>query len=325
MAKPKQKTFSLYSWLLKKLRNKLILWYFFTFLSSLFYYQATAGGLNLWKYEGTSFPCSLLFGIIPVNSRSDLLLYSFFCFFIGSLLTILVCEYLKNYSLELGRNYLRKLILNYSMKNPSRPLLEKREVLNSFLIEVELFTPLFILTPQKIFAAVVNIILTFIFLTNFQPNNFSIYFIIFISLAVALLSFLTYRIQSQINQKLNRFRQQENVALEKYLANQTEPQKVKCLINSNFRKTRSSLSQKTLSYLPTLIIPGLSILFCFIYSVHHGNWETVDFVRVGAIAGSIQTIFWKVKDITDNLPEFSKIKVHYKPLQKVLSKLRRGK
>ena len=324
MAKPKQKPFPLSSWLLKKLRNKLILWYFFTFLSSLFYYQATSGGLKLWGYKKIPFPRSLLFGMVPVNSRNDLLLYSFFCFFVGALLTILVCEYLKNYCLELGRNYLRKLILNYSVKNPSHRLLENSEILNNFLVEVELFTPLFILTPHRIFAAVVNIILTFAFLTDFRPTNFSIYFVILISLAIALLSFLTYRIQSQINQKLNRFRQQENVIMEEYLTSQTEPQKVENLINANFRKTRSSLKKKTLSCLPNLIIPGLSILFCFIYSIHK-DWAVTDFVTVGAIAGSIQTIFWKVKDITDSLPEFSKIKVHHKSLQKVTGKIKSKK
>jgi hypothetical protein len=52
----------------------------------------------------------------------------------------------------------------------------------------------------------------------------------------------------------------------------------------------------------------------------HENWEVKDFVWTGSIAASIQTIFWKVKDITDNLPEIGKIKIHYKPLQKAISK-----
>jgi hypothetical protein len=38
------------------------------------------------------------------------------------------------------------------------------------------------------------------------------------------------------------------------------------------------------------------------------------------IASSIQVIFWKIKDINDNLPDLSKIDIHYKSLQKLLSK-----
>ena len=80
--------------------------------------------------------------------------------------------------------------------------------------------------------------------------------------------------------------------MEKYLEVQTEPQKVAKLINLNFQKTRSSLKKKTLAYLPNLIIPGLSIIFCFIYVVNYGtNWEIREFVEIGIIAGSIQTIF----------------------------------
>jgi hypothetical protein len=142
------------------------------------------------------------------------------------------------------------------------------EILNNFLGEVELFTPLFILVPHKIFSAGINIILTIIFLGNFRPDNFSNYFILLISLIISFLSFLTYRIQSQISQKLNQFRRQENTAMEKYLEKQIESQKVKKLIKSNFQKTRQSFLKKTLSYLPTFIIPGLSILFCFLYSMH---------------------------------------------------------
>ena len=316
------KTFSLYSWLLKKLRNKLILWYFFTFLSSFFYYQATSGGLKLWGYKEIEFPHHILFGTISISSRNALLLCSFFCFFVGNLLTILVCEYLKNYSLELCRNYLRRLIINRSEKKPARNRLEKMEILNNFLGETELFTPLFILVPHKIFSAGINIVLTIIFLRNFRSDNFSTYFILLVSLIIAFLSFFTYQIQSQISRKINQFRRRENATMEKYLENQIESQKVKKLIKSNFQKTHQSFLKKTLSCLPNLIIPGLSILFCLFYSIGHGNWETVDFVGVFMIATSIQTIFWKVKDITDNLPEIGKIKIHYKSLQKAISKTR---
>lgn len=317
MHKNKSENFSLYSWLLKKLHRKLVIWYFFTIISSFFYYQAF-NGLKFWGcFKDADFPYSSFFKIISINSRAQLIWYCFFCFFLGFLLTNLVCEYHKNYNLELGRFYCRKLIIKRSAR---KSLSVNSEIRNNFLSEVELFIPVFILVPQKIFAAIVNIIFTLVFLNNFKPDNFAIYFIIFTSIIVAFFSFIFYQIQSKINQKLNQFRQQENKALENYLEKQGNLQEVEDIIDSNFRKNRLSLWKKTFSYLPSFIIPGLSILFCFIYSFQKGNIREIEeFTRIYIIASSIQIIFWKIKDINDNLPDLSKIEVHYKSLQRLLS------
>ena len=114
--------------------------------------------------------------------------------------------------------------------------------------------------------------------------------------------------------------------MERYLKKLTDPQEVEKLVNSNFQKNRALLQKKTLSYLPNLIIPGLGILFCLICVIKYGrNWEIKEFVEISVIAGSIQTIFWKVREITDNSLEISKIKVHHKPLQKILHKLKVNK
>ncbi len=43
-----------------------------------------------------------------------------------------------------------------------------------------------------------------------------------------------------------------------------------------------------------------------------------------AIAGSLQTIFFKVKDIVDNLPAISKGKIYYQTLAKNLKNLERN-
>ncbi|MDR1670636.1 MAG: hypothetical protein LBR43_02865 [Spiroplasmataceae bacterium] len=234
------------------------------------------------------------------------------------MLTNLVCEYYKNYILELSRFFCRKLIIK---KSSQKSLSDNQEIRNNFLNEVELFIPFFILTPQKIFSAIVNIIFTLVFLTNFKPDRFSVYFILFTSLITALLSFVFYHIQRKINQELNHFRYQENVVLEKYLENHNDSREIESIINSNFRKNRLLLRKKTFSSLPNFIIPGLIIVFCFIYSFQKGhNCEIKEFAQVYMIASSIQVIFWKIKDINDNLPDLSKIDIHYKSLQKLLSK-----
>jgi len=199
--------------------------------------------------------------------------------------------------LELCRKKLRKLIISRSAKNPQSTRLHHQEISSNFIGESELFVPLFISVPQRIYAAIVNIILTLIFVAKFGEDNspvraFAIFFVIIVSLIIAFLSFFAYQVQKKINQQQNHFRQQENLAMEKYLEGKTGPQKVEKLINSNFQKTRPSLKNKTLSYLPNLIIPGLSILFCLIYIMNYGtSWEIKNFVEVFAIAGSIQTIF----------------------------------
>jgi ABC-type multidrug transport system fused ATPase/permease subunit len=320
MSESLSQKFSLYSWLFKKLRKELIIWYFFTFLSSFFYYQA-AHGLKIWGYKEW-IGYSTLFGTVVIKTRGSLLLYAFFCFFVGYLLTSLICDYWKNYTLELCRKQLRQLILNYSSHNPSQAHFHNKEILSNFLGEVELFVTPFISVPHRIYSAIVNIILTLIFMASFKENNFAISFVIVVSLILVFLSFFTYQIQKEINQQQNKFRQQENLAMEKYLEKLTESQKVKKLINSNFQKNHSSLKKKTLSYLPNLSIMGLGILFCCVYVINYGtNWETKEFAKIYLLAGSIQTIFWKAKEIIDNSLEISKIKVHYKPLQKILNKL----
>jgi len=319
MNKPPKKSFSLYSYLLKKLRRELIIWYFFTFLASFFYYQAT-NGLKMWNYKETN---ELFFGTVSVT-RTTLLCYSFFCFFVGFILTGLVCEYLKNYCLESCRFHLRKLLLNYSANQPQKTQTHRKEILSNFWGETELFVPPFIQVPQRVYNAIVNIIFTFVFLSSFNLDSFTIYFTIFfvtiISLTIALWSFLSYRTQTKINQQQNNFRYQENKAMESYLEKQNNPREVSKLIDSNFRQTKNALRKKTFAYLPNLVILGLSILFCFIYSWQK-KWEVKDILGIFQVAGSIQTIFFKVKDITDNSPEISKIKIHQQSLKKVLSKL----
>ena len=143
--------------------------------------------------------------------------------------------------MEICRIYLRKLILKHSAINPKQTQIHRKEIMNSFLGEVELFVPLFVLVPQKIFAAIINIFLTIVFLNTFPSNELSSPFIIFTSLAVAILSFFSYKIQTKINRQQNQFRYQENIAMENYLGNQENPKKVEKLINSNFRKNRASL------------------------------------------------------------------------------------
>jgi len=326
MSKPQGRKFSLYLWLLQKLRKELIIWYFFTFLSSFFYYQAVFG-LKKWGFEKNTFPTLFIFKTVVIKTRGGLLLYTFFCFFVASLLISLVCEHFKNYTSELCRKQLRKLIINQSAKNPQSTHLHRREILNNFLGETELFVPLFISIPYRIYSATVNIVLTLTFVARFEESNrtiglFAVIFVIIVSLVIAFWGFFTYQIQKKVNQKQDKFRRQENVAMEKYLEKQSHPQEVEKLVNSNFQKNRTLLKKKSLSYLPNLIIPGLNILFCLIYVINHGeNWEVKEFVKVGVIAGSIQSVFWKVKEIIDNSLEISKIKVHHRSLQKVLSKL----
>src|SRR6185295_2803434 len=92
--------------------------------------------------------------------------------------------------------------------------------------------------------------------------NLAILFIIITSLIITFLIFFAYQVQKKINQKQNKFLQQKNLFMEKYLEKPTDPQEVEKLVNSNFQKNRALLQKKTLSYLPNLIIPGLNILFC---------------------------------------------------------------
>jgi len=95
-----------------------------------------------------------------------------------------VGEYLKNYSLELCRFYLRKLLLVHSWKNPKKTKEHQKELLNNFFAEVELFAPIFILVPYRIFSAIVSIVFSFFFLTGLSrgdDSNFTTYFVLIIS------------------------------------------------------------------------------------------------------------------------------------------------
>ena len=324
MSKKKSNIFSLYFWLLKKLKNKLLLWYFSTFVSLFFYYQTTSYGLkHLWGYKNSNPPFQMF--LWKINSRAGLIFYLLLAFFIIYLFTSIICEYLKNYSLELCRFNLRKLILTYSKKNLTINQKYQKEILNNFFGEVELFTPTFILIPHKIFNAIISIILNFFFLSSLQNDignsNFAIYFIIFLSMVLIVLSFLSYQVQIKINRQENNLRHQENILFEEYLEKKKGSQKLKNLIDKNFRQNRHSFWKKAFSALSYLIIPGLGILFCFVYSYYQAkNSEIKEFVQIYSIAGSLQTIFFKVKDIIDSLPEISKGKIYYKSLQSIFKR-----
>ncbi|CAG8447172.1 9405_t:CDS:2, partial [Racocetra fulgida] len=114
--------------------------------------------------------------------------------------------------------------------------LHQQEILSNFWIETELFVPLFILIPQRIYSAIVNIILILIFVASFKGSDFAISFVLIVSLILAFLSFFVYQIQKKINQQQNNFRQQENQVAKKYLENPSQPQQVEKLINHNFQK-----------------------------------------------------------------------------------------
>jgi len=324
MTKLQKKTFSFYTFLLKKIRRELIIWYVLIFLFSFFYYQAV-NGIKLWGREGTVFPLSKIFGIFNIDSRVRLLQFSFICFFICHLPLSLIGEYLKIYLLESCRNDLRKFLIKLSSKNPYQTQRHRKELLNIFLGETELFIPLFILVPQRIFTAIVNIFFTIIFLSSFSSNELTSSFIFTTSFIIMILSFFSYKIQAKINFKQNQFRYQENIAMENHLETQYNQKKIEKLINSNFSKNRVFLWKKSLSYLPTLSIPGLTILFCFTYSIWYGNnWEIKIFVDTFLVATSIQTVFWKVKEITDSLPEISKIKIYLESLNEIVKKLEKN-
>jgi hypothetical protein len=229
--------------------------------------------------------------------------------------------------LELCRFYLRKRILLSSQNNIKKAKKYQKEIVNNFFGEVELFTPSFILVPQRIFSAIISVFFNLFFLTKLQQNdigskNFITYFIMALSFFLILLSFLSYRLQTKINRGENTFRHQENILFEEYLEKQQSSQNVENLINRNFHQIRLSLGKKAFSSLAYLLIPGLGILFCFFYSFYHGeNFEIKEFVKVGTIANSLQIIFFKVKDIVDNLPEISKGKIYYKSLEKILKSI----
>ena len=301
-----------------------MLWYFFTFISLFFYYQTTSYGLKqVWGYKASKLPFKVFFW--EINSRAGLIFYLLLAFFIVYLFTSIICEYLKNYSLELCRFHLRKLLLNYSKENPAITKNYQKEILHNFLSEVELFTPTFVLVPQKIFSAIISVVLNFFFLASLQndigSSNFAIYFIIFLSLVLIALSFLSYQIQIKINRQENKFRHQENILFEEYLEKKKDSQKIENFIDKNFRQNRRSFWKKAFSAFSYLIIPGLGILFCFAYSYCQAkNPEIKEFVQIYSIAGSLQTIFFKIKDIIDSLPEISKGKIYYKSLQSIIKR-----
>ena len=321
MVKFKKNNFSLYSWLLKRLLKRWSFWYLFTFISLYFYYQTTSYGLKwLWGYEKAKPPFEIF--VWEINSRAGLICYFLFGFFLIYLLTSIVCEYLKNYSFELCRFHLRKLILVCSQKNPKKTKEHQKETLNNFFTEVELFTPIFILVPQRIFSAIISIIFSFFFLSGLRRGNdsFTTYFILILSVILITLIYFFYQIQSKIHQKESKFRRRENALFEEYLQKQKNPQKVEKEIDKNFYQIRYSFWKKSFSALSYLIIPGFGILYCFVFSAWR-NFKVEEFVEIAAIAGSLQTIFFKIKDIVDNLPAISKGKIYYQTLAKNLKNL----
>jgi len=165
-----------------------------------------------------------------------------FAFFFIYLLTSIISEYLKNYSLESCRFNLRKLILNRSQKDPVKTKAHQKEILNNFFAEAELFTPIFTLVPHRVFSAVISIALNFFFLSGLKSdnNNFTTYFILTLVPILIALTFFSYLIQSKVNQKENRFRRQENILFEEYLQKPQNPHHLEKIIDENFSRARHS-------------------------------------------------------------------------------------
>src|SRR5205807_2047108 len=98
---------------------------------------------------------------------------------------------------------------------------------------------------------------------------------------------------------------------------QTRIKRIFLTLDHNLSKNKSYFLQKIIFNLPILIIPGLSVIFYFLYY----RFAAVDFsdaFLVYLLSLNIHSIFWRFRKILQLIPDYHQTRLHYQELKEVL-------
>lgn len=267
-----------------------------------------------------------------------LLLILLLCFLVGAFLFEIINYWLKNYCFYLGKNWLRQLIILRCFQILPAKVKKNQEAINEAIFNyAPRWTTSLINLYLEIFANLVGMALEIYFLWLFLGNRYlepqikklALWFNSLIILAFVFYILLVFSFQKKQKKRWEQRQQAESkqiwatlnsLAVDNKIQQQANIQKMDQLLAQNFQKNKSFWWQKSLFGLPFLLIPGLSVFFYFLYY----NFAATSFegaFEVYFLSLNIQNIFWKLKRLLQQIPNYQETNILYFKLTNTLKKL----
>ncbi|WNE40840.1 MAG: hypothetical protein mread185_000297 [Mycoplasmataceae bacterium] len=319
-----------------KFKWKIFFLFFLTFLINYVAFLIRFNLLNnlssFRDYKGHFF---YLFGKYQITIKEKhtnwktLLLILFLLYFPLKLIIHLTLDYWKkNYQKETENSLIKKLI-NYADKKRylmNSKIAEKVEIINNIVPE---FARQFINIPVEIFGIIVDfsfILFNLYYLIKiYNLSNLIPLMIVFI--LANLIWFILFNLlffvskENNITKKKNYQSYQksrikiwlENLASEKKILK--NPIKLIKLLDSNHRKITNINFISTFHQLPSIIIPGINILFLFLYYCFYRGGEGGLGWDVYFIASDLQRFVQKIEKSFNLLSSISDFKENYRQIK----------
>lgn len=272
----------------------------------------------------------------------QLLLILLLSFLLGVLVLDVICRFLQDYCKNLSKNWLKKLVIYRCLHSSPKMLKNHQEKINNVIFyNVSSLSFYFINIPAKFFENLVKISFEFYFLYFFLSSEIEEK-LKTLTLGFNLIIILTFLCYTLLNAEL-----QKKIKWEKLQRSQVERQKTQLFLTSltwqddnlrenkekrtrvakifqlfdrNLKKNRPYFFQKIIFDLSTLITPGLNVIFYFFYyRCSAPNFADASIVYFLSL--SIQSIFWKLRQILQQISDYHKVRVYYKEFNSLIKLL----
>jgi len=263
----------------------------------------------------------------------QLLLVLLLSFLLGVLVLNIICHFLQDYSENLSENWLKKLVIYRCLKaSPATVEIYQARINNIIFHSINSLSFYFVSIPVEIFKNLVKISFEVYFLSFFLSSKIekglkilALGFNLTVILFFICYILLTAELQKQkklenlkrnqaerqkIKLALNRIAQQGSNNLVEGKEKQILMTKIFQLFDHNLKKNKSYFLQKNIFYLPSLIIPGLNVIFYFLY-YRYSTPNFTDAFVVYFLSLSIQNIFWKLRNLFKQVRNYNKFRAHY--------------
>jgi hypothetical protein len=263
--------------------------------------------------------------------------------FLGVLILNIICHFLQDYCENLSENWLKKLVIyRCSQTSPLIVRNHQAKINNAIFYSASSLSFYFINIPVKFFENLVKISFEIYFLTFFLSSkiekglkSLALGFNLVIILIFLGYVWLTVELQKQkkmeklrrtqterrqIQLTLNQLTWQENNNLSENKKKQVLMVKTFQLFDNNLKKNKSYFFQKVIFDLPNLIIPGLNVIFYFLY-YRHSAPNFADAAIVYFLSLSTQNIFWKFRNLLKQTRNYSKFHAYYKEFNSLIKVL----
>ncbi|RHZ36849.1 hypothetical protein [endosymbiont GvMRE of Glomus versiforme] len=341
--------FSLGRWLFQKVKFPYLVYLLLVFLNCYFWALIPFNIHTNFNQKNPNYGCfNWIFWQQNLNLGHNsqwylqLILILLLSFFLGVFLFDIVGSLLKDYCIELNKSWLRKLIIHHcSQLSPETVKVHQAKINQVIFYDVSRFSFHFVNLPSEIFRNLTVISFSIYFLLFFlnslnigrELKALTLWFNLIVILAFLFYMFLAAGLQKQKDweKKQRTYAEKQQIQLTltslTWQNNQEEKQQKQARITKTFRlldhnlnKNRFYFLQTIIFNLPILIIPGLSVIFYFLYYRFAAN-DFSDAFLVYLLSLSIQSIFWKFRKIFQLTHDYHKASLNYNELKQLLANL----